>query len=46
MDGYCVKCRQKREIEGGKQVKLKTGMKAMKGKCGHCGTKMYRIIGR
>lgn len=46
MEGYCVKCRTKREIANGSEVTMKTGTKAMKGKCPVCGTGMYRIIGK
>lgn len=41
--GYCVKCRQSREIKDAKAVKLKNGKPAMKGKCPVCGTTMMRI---
>jgi len=44
MQGYCVKCKAKRDIESGQQVKMKNGRPAMKGKCGNCGTGMYRIL--
>ena len=42
-NGYCVKCREKREIKGAVAVKLKNGKPAMKGKCPVCGTTMMRI---
>ena len=41
--GYCVKCKAKRTMEGAKQVKLKNGRPAVTGKCGKCGTKMFKI---
>lgn len=44
MEGYCVKCKTKREISEGKEVTMKNGRKAMKGKCPKCGTGMYRIL--
>ncbi len=44
MEGYCVKCKTKREISEGKEVTMKNGRKAMKGKCPTCGTGMYRIL--
>ena len=44
MEGYCVKCKGKREISEGKEVTMKNGRKAMKGKCPTCGTGMYRIL--
>jgi len=44
MQGYCVKCKTKREISEGNEVTMKNGRKAMKGKCPNCGTGMYRIL--
>jgi hypothetical protein len=46
MQGYCVKCKMMREINDGKTVKLKTGMKAVQGTCTYCGTKITRITGK
>src|SRR5438093_720448 len=43
VQGYCVKCRAKREIKNPVAVKLKNGKPAMKGKCPVCGTTMMRI---
>ncbi len=45
MQAYCVKCRAKRDMAEGKEVTMKTGKKAMKGKCATCGTGMYLILG-
>ena len=42
--GYCVKCKAKREIEDAERVTMKNGRPAMKGKCGTCGTCMYKIL--
>ena len=45
--GYCVKCREKdRVIEGAEEVTMKNGRNAIKGKCGVCGTGMYRMMGK
>ena len=46
MEGYCVKCKEKREIQDAAEVTMKNGRKAMKGKCGTCGTGMFRILGK
>ena len=46
MEAWCVKCKAKREISEGKEVTMKNGRKAMKGKCPKCGTGMYRILGK
>lgn len=44
-EGYCVKCKAKREMADAKEVTMKNGRKAMKGKCSKCGTGMYKILG-
>src|SRR5437879_10324864 len=43
VQGYCVKCRAKREISNAVAVNLKNGKPAMKGKCPVCGTTIMRI---
>jgi hypothetical protein len=43
VEGYCFKCRKKVEIQNATQVKLKNGKLATRGKCGKCGTKVFRI---
>ncbi len=49
VEGYCVKCKDKREISNGKEVTMngKGGVKrkAMKGSCPKCKTTMFRIMG-
>jgi len=44
MEGYCVKCRAKRDIKDPEHVVLKNGRPAMKGTCPVCGTKMMRFL--
>ena len=46
VEGYCVKCKKKQEMKDAKEVTMKNGRKAMKGKCPVCGTGMYRIMGK
>ncbi len=46
MEGYCVKCKAKKEMSDAKEVTMKNGRKALKGKCPVCGTGMYRILGK
>ncbi len=41
--GYCVKCRDKREIKGVKPTTLKNGKPAMRGTCPTCSTTIFRI---
>ncbi|MBC8473762.1 MAG: hypothetical protein H8D54_03025 [Candidatus Omnitrophica bacterium] len=43
--GYCVKCKAKKEMNDAKEVTMKNGRKAMKGKCPSCGTNMFCIMG-
>jgi Zn finger protein HypA/HybF involved in hydrogenase expression len=43
MQGYCVKCRAKREIRNGRAITMKNGKPATQGVCPVCGTKMFRI---
>lgn len=46
--GYCVKCKEKREMKDATEVTMgKTGdRRAMKGTCTVCGTGMYKILGK
>lgn len=41
---YCFKCREKREIQTPEQVLLKNGRPALRGTCGECGTKLFRVL--
>ena len=45
-EGYCVKCKAKREMKDAEEVTMKNGRAAMKGKCPECGTGMYKILGK
>lgn len=44
-EGYCVKCKAKREIANAVEETMKNGRKAIKGKCPTCGTVMFKILG-
>jgi hypothetical protein len=44
-NGYCVKCKEKRDFEGSVTIS-KTGMRMAKGKCPVCGTTVNRILGK
>ncbi|HPF98063.1 MAG: DUF5679 domain-containing protein [Flavobacteriaceae bacterium] len=46
MEGYCVKCKSKKEMKGASEVIMKNGRKAMKGTCPTCGTGMFKIMGK
>jgi len=43
MQGYCVKCRAKREMRMTKNIIMKNRKPAVQGICPVCGTKMFRI---
>lgn len=42
-NGYCVKCREKRDFEGEEKI-LENGTRAAQGLCPVCGTKMTRML--
>ena len=44
-EGYCVKCKSRKEIAEGVEEVMKNGRKAIKGKCPTCGTVMFKILG-
>jgi hypothetical protein len=44
-NGYCVKCKDKRDFDG--EVKVsESGRRMAQGLCPVCGTKMNRILGK
>jgi Domain of unknown function (DUF5679) len=43
-NGYCVKCKEKRDFTG--EVTVTNGRRMAKGTCPTCGTKMNRILGK
>ena len=45
-EGYCVKCKAKKEIASAVEETMKNGRKAIKGKCPTCGTVMFKILGK
>ncbi len=44
-EGYCVKCKAKKNIADGVEEVMKNGRRAIKGKCPVCGTVMFKILG-
>jgi hypothetical protein len=44
-EGYCVKCKAKKEISDAVEEVMKNGRKAIKGRCPTCGTVMFKILG-
>lgn len=43
MEGYCMKCKQKREMSEVVPVTMKNGKPAQTGSCSNCGTKIFKI---
>ncbi len=43
-EGYCVKCKSKKEMKEAKKVTMKNGRSALKGACADCNTGMYKIL--
>lgn len=44
-EGYCNKCKTKKEIVDAVDVLMKNGRKAIKGKCSTCGAVIFKIVG-
>ena len=42
-EGYCVKCKAKKEMKDPEEITMKNGRPATKGTCPDCGTKMFKI---
>jgi hypothetical protein len=45
VEGYCVKCKTRKEISDGVEETMKNGRRAIKGRCSTCGTVMFKILG-
>ncbi len=43
MEAYCMKCKDKREMNTPKPVTMKNGKPATEGVCPVCGTRMFKI---
>lgn len=43
-EGYCVKCKEKKEFEAAEVGTMKNGASMAKGPCPVCGTKICRIL--
>jgi len=43
VEGYCMKCKGKRQMVNAKQGKMANGRECVKGKCPDCGTNMFKI---
>ena len=45
-NGYCVKCKSKKDITSGIESTTKNNMRMAKGKCPDCGTTVCKILGK
>jgi hypothetical protein len=43
-EGYCVKCREKRQVKDGGVKELDNGRRMAQGACPVCGTKVSRFL--
>ena len=46
MEGYCVKCKSKKEMKDAHEITMKNGKPATQGTCMDCGTKITVIGGK
>ena len=44
-EGYCVKCKARKQIVDAVEEVMKNGRRAIKGKCPVCGKVMFKILG-
>lgn len=44
VEAYCVKCKEKRNIDNADVVQMENGRRAAKGKCPKCGTNVTRFL--
>ncbi len=45
-EGYCMKCRKKRQVKGGDVTKTAKGRPMVKGTCPECGTTVNRFLSK
>jgi hypothetical protein len=45
-EGFCVKCKAKREIEDETELLTKNNRRMLKGRCPECGTTVCKILGK
>ncbi|MDD2523356.1 MAG: DUF5679 domain-containing protein [Endomicrobiia bacterium] len=45
-EARCMKCKKQVEVKNPEDVIMKNGMKAIKGVCPDCGTKVFKIVGK
>lgn len=45
-EAYCMRCQARRPVDEAEEVTLKNGRPALRGTCGACGTRVFRIRAR
>lgn len=45
-EGYCVKCKAKKQVKGAEVTKTAKGRPMAKGKCPTCGTTVTRFLSK
>ena len=43
VQGYCMKCKDQRDMKNAVAAKMANGRDCVKGKCADCGTSMFKI---
>jgi hypothetical protein len=43
VQGYCMKCKEKRDMKDAEASKMANGRDCVKGTCSTCSTKMFKI---
>jgi hypothetical protein len=44
-EGYCMKCKVRRDMRDEKRVRMKDGRSGISGMCTACGGKMFKMVG-
>jgi Domain of unknown function (DUF5679) len=44
-EGYCMKCKVRRDMRDEKRVRMKDGRSGISGMCTACGGKIFRMVG-
>jgi len=45
-DARCFKCKKQVPVDKAENIIMKNNMKAIRGVCAHCGTKVHKITGK
>ncbi len=44
MTGYCMRCKERRDMRAFESTTMKNGRPAVRGKCAICGAGMFKIV--